>query len=94
MSSPTLTDTGVQQQAPMRPLREFWSYFSANHGALAGLAIVVLVLLVALFAPLLAPYAPDLTNNAAFLKPPFWQEGGSLAYPLALTRLAATSCRA
>ena len=82
MSSSTLTDSGVQQQAPMRPLREFWSYFSANHGALAGLAIVVLVLLVALFAPLLAPYAPDLTNNAAFLKPPFWQEGGSLAYPL------------
>jgi len=48
----------------------------------AGLAIVVLVLLVALFAPLLAPYAPDLTNSAVFLKPPAWQQGGSWAYPL------------
>ena len=67
---------------PAQPLREFWGYFSASRGALAGLAIVVLVLLVALFAPLLAPHAPNLTNNAAFLKPPFWQDGGSLTYPL------------
>ena len=67
---------------PAQPLREFWGYFSASRGALAGLAIVLLVLLVALFAPLLAPHAPNLTNNAAFLKPPFWQAGGSLTYPL------------
>jgi len=74
--------TPVLEQAPPHPVREFWSYFSANKGAVAGLAIVVLVLLVALFAPLLAPHAPDLTNNAVFLKPPAWQQGGSWAYPL------------
>jgi dipeptide transport system permease protein len=77
-----LPDSIAGQPAPVRPLREFWSYFSANKGALGGLVIVVAVLLVALFAPLLAPYAPDLTNNAVFLKPPFWQTGGSTAYPL------------
>jgi dipeptide transport system permease protein len=38
--------------------------------------------LVALLADLIAPHAPNLTNSAAFLKPPFWQEGGSLTYPL------------
>jgi dipeptide transport system permease protein len=74
--------TPVLEQAPPHPLREFWTYFSANNGAVAGLAIVVLVLLVALFAPLLAPYAPDLTNSAVFLKPPAWQQGGAWAYPL------------
>jgi len=67
---------------PIGPLREFWGYFSANHGAVAGLAIVVLLLLVAAFANAIAPYPPDLTNNAVFLKPPAWQEGGSWAYPL------------
>ncbi|HVJ75320.1 MAG TPA: ABC transporter permease subunit [Casimicrobiaceae bacterium] len=67
---------------PIGPLREFWGYFSANHGAVAGLAIVVLLLLVAAFANVIAPYPPDLTNNAVFLKPPAWQEGGSWAYPL------------
>ena len=68
--------------APAQPLREFWSDFSANRGALAGLLIVVLVLLTAVFAPLLAPHAPELTNNTVFLKPPFWQAGGSISYPL------------
>jgi dipeptide transport system permease protein len=67
---------------PPHPFREFWSYFSANRGAVAGLAIIVAVLLLALFADVVAPHAPNLTNPAAFLRPPFWQEGGSLAYPL------------
>src|SRR4029079_7794590 len=35
-----------------------------------------------LFADVVAPHSPILTNNAAFLKPPFWQQGGSIAYPL------------
>jgi dipeptide transport system permease protein len=63
-------------------LREFWSYFSANHGAVAGLAVIVIVLALALLADVVAPHAPNLTNTAAFLKPPFWQQGGSLTYPL------------
>lgn len=67
---------------PPHPAREFWTYFSANRGAVAGLVVIVVVLLCALFAPLIAPHHPDLTNNAVFLKPPFWQEGGSLSYPL------------
>ena len=68
--------------APPGPLREFWGYFSANHGAVAGLVVIVIVLLTAALAPVLAPHAPDLTNNELFLKPPAWQSGGSWAYPL------------
>ena len=64
------------------PLRDFWRYFSANKGAVAGLIIIALVLLMALLAPWLAPYAPGLTNNAAFLQPPAWQGGGSSAHLL------------
>jgi dipeptide transport system permease protein len=30
----------------------------------------------------IAPHSPILTNNTVFLKPPFWQTGGSLTYPL------------
>ncbi len=86
MSSPAITN-GVdvnagKAPAPPHPLKEFWTYFSANRGAVAGLVIVLAVLLVALFAPWLAPHAPDQTNSAAFLRPPFWQEGGSLTYLL------------
>ncbi|MBN9062007.1 MAG: dipeptide ABC transporter permease DppC [Rhizobiales bacterium 65-9] len=64
------------------PLREFWTYFSANRGAVAGLVVIALVFLLALFADFIAPHSPYVTNNAVFLKPPFWQDGGSLSYPL------------
>ena len=80
MSAASLTP--VTPPAPMHPLREFWTYFSANRGAVMGLIIVAVVLLVALFAPLLAPHAPNITNTAVFLKPPAWQSGGSTAYLL------------
>jgi dipeptide transport system permease protein len=69
-------------RTPIRPFREFWGYFSANKGAVAGLVVVVVLLGLAAFANVLAPYPPDLTNNEAFLKPPVWQEGGSWSYLL------------
>ncbi|TFZ01792.1 ABC transporter permease subunit [Ramlibacter humi] len=70
------------QAAPPGPLREFWLAFSANRGAVIGLVVVVVMLLMALFAPWLAPHAPFETNNAVFLKPPAWQSGGSASYLL------------
>ena len=67
---------------PPHPLAEFWTSFRANTGAVIGLAIIVAVFLMAVFADVIATHPPNLTNDAAFLKPPFWQEGGSLTYPL------------
>ncbi|GMV47765.1 MAG: ABC transporter permease [Pseudomonadota bacterium] len=72
----------VAAAAPPGPLREFWGGFSANRGALIGLVVVLAVLALAAFAPWVAPYPPDLTNNAAFLRPPAWSAGGSWSYPL------------
>lgn len=73
---------GTQASAPPGPWREFWAAFSANRGAVIGLVTIVVLLLVALFAPWIAPHAPNETNAAAFLKPPVWQEGGSWQYVL------------
>jgi dipeptide transport system permease protein len=79
----TLTPPAPQTAPePPRPLREFWNYFSANKGAIAGLVIVVVMLLIALFAPWLAPHDPTITNSDIALQPPFWQAGGSLTYAL------------
>ncbi len=63
-------------------LAEFWRYFRANRGAVAGLVFVVVVLLLALFANVIAPHSPYLTDSTVFLKPPAWQTGGAWAYPL------------
>jgi dipeptide transport system permease protein len=74
--------TITQAHAPPRPLREFWDYFSANTGAVLGLVVIAVVALLALLADFIAPHSPYLTNPEAFLKPPCWQEGGSISYPL------------
>lgn len=80
MSAPV--DQILQEISPPHPFAEFWYSFKANKGAVSGLAVIVLILLVAIFANVLAPHLPNDPDSAAFLKPPFWQTGGSLAYPL------------
>ncbi len=74
--------TAAHTGAPPHPLVEFWSYFKANFGAVLGLIVIAVLILLALTADVVAPHSPILTDNRVFLKPPFWQEGGSLSYPL------------
>ena len=62
--------------------RRFASAFAANRGALAGLAVLIAVVVVALGADLLAPHAPNLQDRATALAPPMWQANGRAAYPL------------
>jgi dipeptide transport system permease protein len=67
---------------PPHPLREFWSYFSENRGAVAGLVVIVTIAFLAVFADLIAPHSPIEQYRDHLLQPPFWQDGGSLAFPL------------
>ena len=72
ITPPVATDTIVSSGA-------FWR--------LKGFPVIpVLILLfiafVAIFADLLAPHDPQIGSLARRFKPPFWQEGGSLVYPL------------
>ncbi len=50
--------------------------------ALVGCIILALIVLVALAAPLLAPYNPELVDIRNRLKPPAWLDGGTPAYLL------------
>jgi dipeptide transport system permease protein len=63
-------------------IAEFWHYFSVNRGAVLGLVVFILLILAAVFAPLLAPHSPQLQYRDAVLLPPYWQEGGRAAYLL------------
>ncbi len=78
----SVAETNQISQAPPGPLREFWHYFRENHGAVAGLAVVLLLIFLAAFADVVAPHSPFEQYRDALLQPPAWQEGGSVQYLL------------
>ena len=74
--------TEATTAAPPGPFREFWYYFRENKGAVAGLAVLMVVLLSAVFADFVAPHAPAQQYRDHFLAPPAWEEGGSTEFLL------------
>ena len=75
-------ETDTRPVGRMALLAEFWAYFSENRGAVYGLFFFIAIVLIAVFADFLAPHQPNEQFREAFLQPPFWQEGGSLRFPL------------
>lgn len=76
-----------------RPVRGLWSdawrRLRKNKAAVAGLAYIGVMLVLAIFAPLLAPYDPNNIPSDAFSNtPPFWMDGGSWDHPLGTDSLA------
>ena len=55
--------------------------------ALLGLAIITVVVMMALFAPLLAPHDPVAQDLRSTKMPPAWREGGSWEHVLGTDRL-------
>jgi dipeptide transport system permease protein len=77
IQSGTSTDSSLRRQ-----LAEFWYYFSENRGAVIGLAVFVLLIITAIFAPWIAPHGPADQYRDAVLLPPIFQEGGRAGYLL------------
>jgi dipeptide transport system permease protein len=77
----TTVAPGTEPRRP-GPLSEFWGSFSENRGAVAGLVLVTIIALMAIFAPLVAPHSP-IEQFRDFTKlPPVWGEGGQWTFPL------------
>jgi len=68
--------------APPSPARAFWDAFKENRGAVMGLAVVAVVVLLAIFADLIAPYAPNEQFRDAVRAAPAWADGGSMRFVL------------
>lgn len=75
-------NTGKRRSAEAEVLAEFWFYFSENRGAVIGLFVFVALVLIAIFAPLVAPHEPTHQYRDALLQPPVWAEGGTATYLL------------
>jgi dipeptide transport system permease protein len=76
-----MAETTVSAERPGR-LKEFWFYFRENRGAVIGMWVFMALLVVALFAPILAPHDPTQQFRQHLLQPPAWQEGGSWEFVL------------
>ena len=57
-------------------LREIWRRLKVNKGAVAGLILILMLTVIAIFAPQLAPYDPNKMNAGPRLAPP------SINYPM------------
>ncbi len=55
------------------PLSLFWRRFKRNSLAVGGGIVVLLLFLVAIFAPYLAPYDPNEIDVSSILLPPSWE---------------------
>ena len=72
----------VAPAAEMSPRREVWLSLRANRGAMVALSIIVTVVLTALFADVISPHNPSLTDKEHLLVPPAWEDGGLMTFPL------------
>ncbi|MGG7517761.1 ABC transporter permease subunit [Allorhizobium undicola] len=78
------SETKATGSAAMRRqmLKEFWFYFAENRGAVIGLVLFVLLVLIAVLAPLIAPHSPFEQYRDAVLLPPAFVEGGRAQFLL------------
>ncbi len=71
----------------MASLRDFWFYFSVNRGAVIGLWVFVVIIALAILAPLIAPHDP-IHQYRDFMKvPSVWQAGGKAEFLLGTDEL-------
>jgi peptide/nickel transport system permease protein len=66
-----------------RLLGELWR----DRAAFAGAVFLLALVLIAIFAPLIAPYAPNAQSLQDRLTPPVWADGGTWSHPLGTDNL-------
>ncbi|GAB1255988.1 ABC transporter permease subunit [Aurantivibrio plasticivorans] len=82
MNSEISLDASIHYSPLRATLKEFWFYFAENKGAVGGLVVVIGIVLLAIFADLIAPHAANEQFREALLSPPSWQQGGSTKFLL------------
>lgn len=81
-TSPATQPPGSPPGAGVSIFQRNMKRFAANRLAMTSAAIVLLFVVLAVFAPLLAPHDPNETDLFRRLQPPGWAVGGDWAYPL------------
>jgi ABC-type dipeptide/oligopeptide/nickel transport system permease subunit len=85
----TLERTRIEfdEPAPRGWLTEVGRSLRRDRGGMLGLALFLLIVATALFAPWISPHDPLAQNLRAARQPPAWSEGGSWEHPLGTDNL-------
>jgi len=78
-ASTTLSPNASTAESPQRLS---WRRFSQDRFSMAASVVVLLFLLMAIFAPWIAPQDPNDSDLLRRLQAPVWMDGGEWAYPL------------
>src|SRR6202034_3391960 len=78
----TIGEEAAAVLAQPSPLMSFWAAFRENRGAVFGLAVFGLIVMLALTADVIAPHSPIEQFRAAVRSPPVWEAGGSWRFVL------------
>ena len=73
-----LSDAAIRR----RMIADFWYHFRQNRGAVAGLCVFLLLVAMAVLAPVLAPHDPTQQYRDALLVPPVWAPSGRAGFLL------------
>ncbi|MGH8714865.1 MAG: dipeptide ABC transporter permease DppC, partial [Casimicrobiaceae bacterium] len=63
-------------------LHEFWQAYRQSRGAVVGLALIALLVVLALGAGVIAPHPPNEQYRDFTLTPPAWSDGGTARFLL------------
>ena len=78
----TAPTAAARPQEPPSQFAEFWGSFSENRGAVAGLVVLVVIALLAIFADVVAPHSPYDQFREAVKLPPVWEDNGQWRFLL------------
>jgi ABC-type dipeptide/oligopeptide/nickel transport system permease subunit len=81
-AAPSVGFDEFEEQSWQKRLAYVGRLLSRDRGGLLGFVLFVLIVLTAIFAPVIAPYDPLKQNLRAAKQPPAWQEGGAWDFPL------------
>lgn len=82
VTGPPIGDEAAAVLAQPSPFASFWAAFRENRGAVFGLAVFGLIVLLALGANVVAPHSPIEQFRDAVRAPPIWENGGSWRFVL------------
>jgi cationic peptide transport system permease protein len=74
-----LTNNVYQEERIPTQFERFWRSYRANSLAMFGLWCLIFIVLITIFAPLIAPYDPQ-AQSGELLVPPSWAPAGTVDY--------------